>query len=42
MQALMSNNFDASNTKDIFNDNELAQRKVEEASILSQQQSFNI
>ena len=42
LKALVSNNFEASNTDDIFNDNELAQRKAEEAGILSQQQSLKI
>ncbi|XWS09608.1 hypothetical protein CRYUN_Cryun39dG0004200 [Craigia yunnanensis] len=31
LKALVSNNFEASKTEDIFNDNELAQRKAEEA-----------
>ena len=35
LKALVSNNFEASNTEDIFNDNELTQRKAEEVGILS-------
>ncbi|XVE50907.1 hypothetical protein DITRI_Ditri01bG0201000 [Diplodiscus trichospermus] len=31
LKSLVSNNFEASNTEDIFNDNDLAQRKAEEA-----------
>ncbi|XWS51691.1 hypothetical protein CRYUN_Cryun11dG0005200 [Craigia yunnanensis] len=31
LKALVSNNVEASNTEDVFNDNELAQRKAEEA-----------